>query len=537
MSAQNALSCSLLMAVTALLMACTYTVDSTADAPDANPGDFICARAVPQGGFTTGDDAGLCTLRAAIMEANATVVPDRVEVPAGLYRLALPTLEGTELVISSDVLIRGAGSGSTIIDGGGEGCTLNPGEWRPVIRITSGTVGLVYLTIQNGNENGLRIEGGTIEIADSVVRENFSPTYQGGAINVSEGASLTVRRSSLVDNCNFGGYGGAIYNDGSLFVYDSLVADNNATVSSGAILSHGVMHLRNTTVSGNYVTAPELDGTGGIDQWGVGTLNNVTIAYNAGGVTSDGIGGLNTGSDDSTTLRNSIIAYNEGGGSGANDCAGALGSTSAYNLVSDSAGCEFEGSTASFLLDIDPLLAALADNGGPTLTHALPVGSPAREAASPSEPGGGAADACEAYDQRGVPRPQGAGVCDMGAFEAGALNAAVTSFVLVDADTNRAIRVIRNGESLNLAELPAGLSVRANVSGKVRSVSFTLDKDALFHTDNAAPFALGGDAAGDFVPVRLTEGIHTIRATPFSGTQGMGLGGRSLSVTFNVVQP
>ena len=56
----------------------------------------------------------------------------------------------------------------------------------------------------------------------------------------------------------------------------------------------------------------------------------------------------------------------------------------------------------------DPLLGPLADNGGPTLTHALGVGSPAIDSAD--------AGACPATDQRGVARPQGAG-CDVGSFE------------------------------------------------------------------------------------------------------------------------
>ena len=55
-----------------------------------------------------------------------------------------------------------------------------------------------------------------------------------------------------------------------------------------------------------------------------------------------------------------------------------------------------------------PGLDSLADNGGPTLTHALGVGSPAIDSAD--------AGACPATDQRGVARPQGAG-CDVGSFE------------------------------------------------------------------------------------------------------------------------
>jgi hypothetical protein len=54
------------------------------------------------------------------------------------------------------------------------------------------------------------------------------------------------------------------------------------------------------------------------------------------------------------------------------------------------------------------LLGPLADNGGPTPTHALLDGSPAIDWADGA--------LCPATDQRGVARPQGP-ACDAGAFE------------------------------------------------------------------------------------------------------------------------
>jgi hypothetical protein len=60
----------------------------------------------------------------------------------------------------------------------------------------------------------------------------------------------------------------------------------------------------------------------------------------------------------------------------------------------------------------DPALGALANNGGPTDTHALGSTSPAIGAASQ------APDRCAGTDQRGVARPQG-GACDIGAYESG----------------------------------------------------------------------------------------------------------------------
>ncbi len=74
-------------------------------------------------------------------------------------------------------------------------------------------------------------------------------------------------------------------------------------------------------------------------------------------------------------------------------------------MISDGS-CNPNGTTDQSFTDA--LLGPLADNGGPTLTHALGAGSPAIDAAD--------AGACPATDQRGVARPQGAG-CDVGAFE------------------------------------------------------------------------------------------------------------------------
>ena len=85
-----------------------------------------------------------------------------------------------------------------------------------------------------------------------------------------------------------------------------------------------------------------------------------------------------------------------------------------YNLIgdgTDSSGFSGTGDQVGTALAlIDPRLGPLADNGGPTRTHALRPGSPALDAI-PAE------DCAVATDQRGIARPRGSG-CDIGAFEA-----------------------------------------------------------------------------------------------------------------------
>ena len=117
---------------------------------------------------------------------------------------------------------------------------------------------------------------------------------------------------------------------------------------------------------------------------------------------------LGTFTDASATLnlQNTIVADNANFG-----CflapfgAGAVAINSLGNNVFNDATCN---PISSDQVETDALLGPLADNGGPTLTHALLAGSPAIDIAD--------AGACPATDQRGVTRPQGAG-CDVGAFE------------------------------------------------------------------------------------------------------------------------
>ena len=85
-----------------------------------------------------------------------------------------------------------------------------------------------------------------------------------------------------------------------------------------------------------------------------------------------------------------------------------------YNLYSSTAGCAV-APAAGDQTAADPGLALLANQGGPTLTHALLASSPAINSGHPGAPGSGG-NACAATDQRGVPRSLG-GRCDKGAYE------------------------------------------------------------------------------------------------------------------------
>src|SRR5262249_3705719 len=101
---------------------------------------------------------------------------------------------------------------------------------------------------------------------------------------------------------------------------------------------------------------------------------------------------------------NTTLISNTGPSYSADDCNGTITSGD-YNLVQNTSGCTLSGTHN--VIGLDPLLGPLQNNGGPTQTMALQLGSPAIDT--------GNSATCAATDQRGLPR--NAGSCDIGAYE------------------------------------------------------------------------------------------------------------------------
>src|SRR5262249_22989567 len=133
-------------------------------------------------------------------------------------------------------------------------------------------------------------------------------------------------------------------------------------------------------------------------------IQNCTITNNS---TSDMGGGLDTAATSNpVTIKSTIIA----GNSGDNASPDLHGKVSAFNCdFGNTSGAAISG--AGNLFNTDPQLLPLANNGGPTSTHALKATSPAIDAGS--NPTGAL------YDQRGVGFPRtNSTVTDIGAYEA-----------------------------------------------------------------------------------------------------------------------
>lgn len=267
--------------------AATFSVNSTVDAPDDTPGDASCQSA-----------AG-CTLRAAIMEANALEGPDVILVPAGTYHLTLPGINGWELdpsagdlEITDNLSIFGDSPDTTTIDAsllGDRIATLvkNLDSYQPFdveiagLTLTGGStvhsggclldLGVGKTTIRNSVITGCTSEqssGGGIShdgawehpglfVIDSVIFENAAPFGAG----IDSQGNLHVIRSSIVGNTasawwpNGPGSGGGLSSPfGSVSITDSVIANNEAGRQGGGIWALGShLHLERTSVTGNQV--------------------------------------------------------------------------------------------------------------------------------------------------------------------------------------------------------------------------------------------------------------------------------------------
>ncbi|MEM7393035.1 MAG: choice-of-anchor Q domain-containing protein, partial [Verrucomicrobiota bacterium] len=246
--------------------------------------------------------------------------------------------------------------------------------------------------------------GGDFGMRSSVVRNNRAGDGGSGILEGRAGAfgGCSVFADSIViEDCTISGNESGVGGLGGIFVF----IDRGTGLFMGG---RGEQRVVNTTISGNISHDPDSFG-GGVFIGGTGTLVNCTIADNT---TQTAGGGLYIHETSTVVhLENTLIADNTvvGGGPGT-DVHGSMASLR-YSLIDSTNGWMVTGTATGSLIGVNPLLAPLADNGGPTWTHALNPGSPAIDNGDPGflPP--------PFTDQRGIsPRVEG-GRIDMGAFE------------------------------------------------------------------------------------------------------------------------
>ncbi len=399
---------SLLLAAPAL--ATSFTVNSQADVGDDNPGNNVChaINGIP----------GICTLRAAIQEANAHAGSDTIFLTAGqVYTLTRAGLDANafngDLDITDNLLIIFLASGTRpVVDANG---------LERAFEVHDANLTLVGFDITGGDATvpGDQAGGGVaVNFASGIVQVSLMRFYGnranfGGAF-YNDGDSTTIYSSEFYDNEAENDFadsiGSAIHNRGTITIDSSSifansgVGGNNAITISNRPPFTGIpsMTVINSTIAENI----------GLGLWSEDesllTVRNSTIVANTS------VGLRLAGVDPSLFMRVSVVAQN------GTDCVftGAPGTLSLnrYNMDSDDT-CGLASGSSNYA-NTNPRLTPLALHGGFTHVSWPLTNSPLIDQGHPVIGSIG----CEADDQQFLDRPvdfdgNGNARCDVGSVE------------------------------------------------------------------------------------------------------------------------
>ena len=519
------------------------------------------------------NDSGAGSLRDALFDANTLAGADTVTFQAGLTGTI--TLTSGQLYITDSVAVQGPGSAvlavsgdntsrvfyvgdgtNNVIDVTISGLTVTGGRADPGAGIVSwgeslvldnvvvtgnasiagGGVAALYDSaattildsIISGNsaaEGGGVFLYGTAQtlIEDTVISDNDAGGVEGGngagiAARRLTG-SLTIERSTLSGN-DAESAGGGLFVDGgqgaSLTVRGSTVSGNTADAGGGVYLYGlaGAALIENSTVSGNQATGGPGGGIYLYNLYGGGslTLRHATIAGNTASTNGGGIYLY----DGTVRLENTIAGDNSA--PSGNDLANGKGG--AFDLLAtlvEDPGTATVNDLGGAILNQDPQLGPLANNGGTTQTHLPATAGPAVNS--------GNNGASAATDQRGVARPVGVQV-DMGAVEVNPgtiqllVNAAsvnenagtITITVTRTGGTDGAVAVsfgTGNGTAASPADYGANAGTLnwASGDGAVKTFQVTIVNDVLDEPDETFEVTLSAPTGGATLGAITTETV------------------------------
>lgn len=427
-----------------------FVVNNNGDVTDIMPGDGICETAAGN---------GICTLRAAVAEANALAGADVISFDPSILVIQVMG----QIAITSEMTINGNQLNSPTIQNiaavsttsrvfnitnvivnlnrltiTGGNVTGNGGGIQNV-----GTLTITNCVIEGNNANGAAGAGGgirstnTLTIMNSTISGNSSLGSTSGGLSFA-GANLTIGNSTIFGNSSFGNGGGMnISATASVTISNTTISNNTAGASSGGLfLNRGT--LTNTTISANRANgALATEGGGGVRiQAGANTVNFVssTITGNSAPNTT---GGSRSGIWHETgtlNISNSIIAANtsqdiQRDGTGVVTSGG-------FNLIGENTsvttefpdglpnGTNYVGTDAA---PLNPMLGPLAYNGGRTSTHALLAGSVAIDKGNSAGSTIDQRGYVRPIDIAGIPNAPGGDGADIGAFESESTPAVVVS--------------------------------------------------------------------------------------------------------------
>jgi hypothetical protein len=409
-----------------------------------------------------GSVPGECSLRDATLAANENVVHaacaggeaglDEIVFADGVTGTIL--LDEGQMELTESLNITGPGADLLTIDAQSLSRIfyMNTSE--------TNTTRLAGLTLTGGRtaatgflgNGGAVLSLGALELVDAVVTGNSTALEDSPGGALFAGVHLSLLRSSVTGNWTEGEGspgGGVTVPIGVVTVVDSTISDNwteggfsgaggllmligfndatiiNSTISgnatygeqsqAGGLAIGGGLTIVNSTISGNSANGPEGDG-GAIAVTGFLTIVNSSLVGNSAVTGASAIRFANT--DSPFTVSNSIIASSD---ASLPLCPRAIDAGDSTGNLATDASCGNVSLVNGAPVGFNELaLGELADNGGPTRTHALLAGSAAIDTADADICG---SDPVNHLDQRGSLRPvdgdaDGDATCDVGAYEA-----------------------------------------------------------------------------------------------------------------------
>ena len=398
---------------------------------------------------TNTNDSGSGSLRQAVLDSESAAGTDTINF--AINAPATVILTSGALVINQDVTINGSSIHSTTISGNNNSRVIEGGA--------NADITLNYLNITGGK----------------------APT---GVGTIHDGGGFFTFGVLVLNNCAvYGnnasqGTGGGIYNGGGLIMLNSTVSGNVSQISGGGI-------------EGDFPSSTAL-------------IQDSTIAFN-----TSGTGGGVHNAQASVQVKNSIIAKNTA--TNQRPDFSLTMSSLGYNIIGNTSGTNIFGTQLGNQLNVDPLLLPLADNNGPTKTHALQLASTAIDEGDPNRLGlidqrGSIRGADgDSYDTRGV---------DIGAYEKQNSAFDFDGDGLADMATTRVPSMSRAGRS------PEGISQQLFWNLRVLPNSYTqvpfgLNNDVLapadYDGDTKTDIAIYRPSNGTWYILGSTQGFYTVR--------------------------
>ena len=311
--------------------AAPFTVNDSTDAALSNSAGTTCVST----------HGASCTLRAAVQADDNTGGASTITLPAGDYKLELPSSAADEPA-NGDLDVKGTSTAITINGAGATGTIIDANHLDRAFAVQSGeSLAISDVTVRNGaqpntspsnnssdtGEGGAFINLGSLTIEHSVLSAN-SAAFAGGVVAAEPGATSTSIIASTVEHNSSGGEAGVLHAYSGSVALTGDTIDHNSADSDGAVLDYSTSGTAGAvTISGSTISHNIADEEGGaLYLYEASSLtisdstldNNSESDYEGGAVWAEHLGSITV--EGSTLSGNSsgdddggaVYAYNDG---------------------------------------------------------------------------------------------------------------------------------------------------------------------------------------------------------------------------------